>query len=130
MEDFFSQLSLLPEMSDTFIKDIRYIIENFEQWLYSAIMDPMGQMCLIIYQYRYDLEIISSTTTTTTNNKQTILTNERMVEIKNNVMEHLVRLLNHKSRIFKDFSIGMQKQLEFINMIKVCAKGEKNPILN
>ncbi|KAH9420494.1 hypothetical protein DERP_000920 [Dermatophagoides pteronyssinus] len=43
-----------------------------------------------------------------------------MAEIKNNVMEHLVRLLNHKSRIFKDFSIGMQKQLEFINMIKDC----------
>ncbi|OTF83721.1 hypothetical protein BLA29_009250 [Euroglyphus maynei] len=110
MEDFFSQLSLLPEMSDTFIRDIRHIIENLEQWLYSAIMDPSGQMCLIICQYRYDMETIT--------NKQTISTN-RMNEIKNEVMEHLVRFLNHKSRMFKDFSIGMMKQLEFINMIKV-----------
>ena len=114
MEDFFSQLSLLPEMSDIFIQDIRHIIENLEQWLYASIMDPSGQMFLIIFQHRHDIEMAAAATTTTTTISQC-----RINEIQNEVQEHLVRFLNHKSRVFKDFSTGMLKQLEFIKMIKV-----------
>nr|XP_046914705.1 uncharacterized protein LOC124495386 [Dermatophagoides farinae]XP_046914706.1 uncharacterized protein LOC124495386 [Dermatophagoides farinae] len=116
MEDFFSQLSLLPEMSDIFIQDIRHIIENLEQWLYASIMDPSGQMFLIIFQHRHDIEMAAAATTTTT----TTISQCRINEIQNEVQEHLVRFLNHKSRVFKDFSTGMLKQLEFIKMIKEC----------
>ena len=98
IEDSLSQLTLLPEMSGTFVADIEHILVNMSQWFRCSILGEHSRMRSIIIAERSEHDLKS-------------------------VNNQLYRLATLKMNLFDQFACAIRKLLEFFKIAKVSSEG-------
>lgn len=112
----------MPDMSETFVSDMKTILFSMNDWLSEAILGNASQLRQILCEYLINIEKQSAPINEQEQEKFCDGPNKskaKMNKISIRVEQHLQALLKLKIKTFEDFSSGIRNQLKLIDMIKV-----------
>lgn len=107
-----SQLSLMPDLSASFVTDIETILANMVTWWQSTILGESSRLRTIVtdhYLHCQQAKVVSDSP----------MDEQTSSRIRYEVEQHLIALVRLKTELFEDFALAIHKQIQFFNIVKV-----------